>query len=98
MVQAFVNIQDQYIYWPDAEEQEQIAAYFYSTYGIPNIILLLDGTHFFLAYEPEVDGYAYINARKGRPSLNNLIWYEEVRYRYKFTIGITFANSHHEAN
>lgn len=62
------KMKEQYIRWPDTDEQEVIATEFQLKTGFPNVIGCIDGTHIAIK-PPAADRDSFIN-RKGFPSVN----------------------------
>jgi hypothetical protein len=80
VMKAIRSLREQAIRWPDAEEREEIAKRIQDDFGLPNCVMLLDGTLFPLAFEPQREDAPDYSGRKFRYSLSTLIACDDRRF------------------
>ena len=74
---AILNLYDDVITWPDADERELISQRIEELYEFPHLVGIIDGTLFPLAIEPSVAQEDYFT-RKGGNALTSLIVCDDV--------------------
>jgi hypothetical protein len=55
---AILSLSDVYYTWPDEEEKKRISERIRRKYGIPNCVMIADGTLHELAFKPQTDDWA----------------------------------------
>lgn len=71
-VSAILEMKNQVIMWPSADERKQISDCLHMKAGFVNCIGLIDGTHFPLEFKPSLNGEEYYT-RKGNYATQGLI-------------------------
>jgi len=68
VVQAVLSLKNRFIKWPNGNKRKLIAQNFFDSFGIPNVVGVVDGTHIHFSQKPAIDGEVY--------------WTRKCRYHY----------------
>ena len=79
VVEALLSLQDKVITWPDAKERTEIAARFNAFFKFPNLVGIMDGTLFPLAFRPQTNDAPDYSGRKHPYSISALIVCDDKR-------------------
>ena len=80
---AILSLKGRYYNWPDQEEQKLIANRMLNDYGIPNCVMIVDGTMNELFFQPETEDAADYSGQKYKYALSTLIFNDnKKRIRY----------------
>ena len=82
-IEALGSIRSEWIYWPDAEERQQISARFGAEYGLPDCVFIVDGTYIVFDQRPHINGETFFT-RKANYALNVPIFCDD-KQRIRFT-------------
>jgi hypothetical protein len=74
VTKAITSLRGEFLYWPDANERNRISREIFEKYNFPHCVLLLDGTLFELAFEPQTEDAPDYSGRKYGYSLSTLIF------------------------
>jgi hypothetical protein len=85
--EAILSLSARYYSWPDEDEKEKISERIYRKYGIPNCVMIADGTLHELAFKPETDDWADYHGRKHAFSISTLVLNDDQRKIRYFLAG-----------
>jgi hypothetical protein len=69
VMKVILDVKDQFLYWPNAEERQAISTRFATRFGLPGAVGIIDGTYINMYHRPGWEGSAYFN-RKSRYAMN----------------------------
>ena len=84
VIEALIGLSKRFVSWPSPDQRNIISRRIQETYGIPDCVGFVDGTHVQLNVRPAIDGEVYFN-RKHRYSFNvqlicddqrRILWYQ----------------------
>ena len=84
---SILSLSDGYYTWPDEEEKKRISERIRRKYGIPNCVMIADGTLHELAFKPQTDDWADYHGRKYAFSISTLVLNDDRRRIHYFLAG-----------
>jgi len=69
VMQVILELEPEFLYWPNAEERQQISSLFGQKFGLPGCVGIVDGTPFNLSQRPAIEGSSFFN-RKSNYAFN----------------------------
>ena len=84
-----------YYHWPDANEREELAEQFHRLHGLPNAVVVVDGTTFRMMQKPKREDAADYSGRKDGYTITNLFFSDlnrKIRYYSSGWAGSTHDN------
>ena len=69
VMQVILDLEPEFLYWPNAAERHQISSHFGQKFGLPGCVGIVDGTPFNLSQRPAIEGSSFFN-RKSNYAFN----------------------------